>query len=469
MTSTTGVLRWTFSTPTPLGQTRASYEVGDTALQFESDDLLGGGSESVRWDSVREGGTAAMAGMGGRGAPDLARWVPAQIEWLTLSRAGAGDKAFMRALPQGPDRDAIVAAVQARLGSRWIGERLPLQDAKRRLGISSNEWSTLKVAGIVVAVLALLVVLLLLLLVLLHPVFLVPAGFLLGAWAFRRGLSGLRDGIAVANTPTAKARSAAMGLVELEGRAVTAHPSAAAVTGRPCVWWDATVYLWYEDSDRNGNWRQVAARHGGTIDGVDLEDDSGRVPIWLKDADLLLDTRTWESGKDALPAQGIALLDELGFPWTGDQRIRVSEQCLEANATMYVLGTLDERRSLPEPGQEGGLERMTNLLRTGEWRRALVGAVPAPARVVVAVLIGFLDMLTQIGRGGERVKQAAALPAVAPDAAVVWKGRSGHPFLVSSGPEHGALPALRKRSLLLCGVGAAVLCYTLYELVELVL
>jgi len=97
-----------------------------------SDDAFGG-SEDVCWDTIQRGCTAPMAGMGGRGGPDLANWVPAQLEWLMLSRTVGGGKPFMRVLPQGDDREAIVAAVQERLGSRWIGARLPVNDAQRQL------------------------------------------------------------------------------------------------------------------------------------------------------------------------------------------------------------------------------------------------------------------------------------------------------------------------------------------------
>jgi len=324
------------------------------------------------------------------------------------------------------------------------------------------------VAGIIVAVLALLV-LLIILLVWVLQIFLIPAGFVAGGWLFRKGLNGFRDGLAVANTPTAKTSSAALGLVELQGRARTTQPSPAGITGRPSVWWDVSVHLWYDDSRNSGEWRQVAARYGGTIDVVEFEDDSGRVPVWLKGADILIASQTWDSRKEALPAPGIALLDELGFPWSGQQHIRVSEQCLEANTPLYVLGTLDERRNVPDSAQAGWLERLIQSMRTGEWRRSVVAAVPKPGKMVVAVLIGFLDMFRKLGKGGERVKTAdtSEPPAIAPAALLVWKGRAGRPFLLSNRPENAALVSLRSRSLFVCGIGAAGLCYTLYQLVEI--
>ena len=467
----TGSERWTFKVPTPLGIAQSTYELADDGLHFTSDDPLHG-SEVLPWASIRQGCTAAMPGMGGRGAPDLPNWVPAQMEWLMLARASGDGQAFMRTLPQGGDGEAVVAALQARLGACWVGTRLPLGEAQAKLGISEGASGGFKAFGLIAAMFACLIALVLLLGVLLHPLIFTPIGFVVGGWICRDGLAGLRDAISLANTPTSKTRSAAVGLVELEGRAITNHPSPAGITGRPSVWWDVSVYLWYVDSDRNEAWQQVAARYGGNKDVVHLEDDSGRLPIWLEDATLLLNASAWDSEKDQLPAQGLALLDEMGFPWAGNKRIRVVEQCLEANGSLYVLGTLDERRHVRAFSQMQGLDRWRYLLRSGEWRRALVTAVPAvpaAARMVAAVLIAYIDMMTSIGRGGKRPSQGAAQgepPAMDPAALVVWKGLSGRPFVVSNLPETAALTGLRRHSLVTVVFGGAILCFTLYQLIE---
>jgi hypothetical protein len=136
--------------------------------------------------------------------------------------------------------------------------------------------------------------------------------------------------------------------------------------------------------------------------------------------------------------------------------------------SLYVLGTLDERANLRDPSEANLFERGLQQLVSGQWRRTLVAAAPASLRVIVAVLIGFLDLFTQVGRGGERAMRdvVAAPPALAPSALVVWKGRSGRPFLVSNRAEDAALKALRTRSMWTFGAGAAVLCYTVYHVVE---
>jgi hypothetical protein len=229
------------------------------------------------------------------------------------------------------------------------------------------------------------------------------------------------------------------------------------------------VQLWYEgDNDSSGEWQQVAARHGGRMDVVTLEDDSGSLPIWLKDAQLLLQNQAWDSQKDTMPARGVALMEELGFPWPGQRQMRVTEQCIAANVTLYVLGTLGERRSLPKPGEENIFQRCQRLWDTGEWRIALVRTMPAPTRQVVAVMIAYLDMMSKLGRGGARVKTAAASapPQLAATARLVWKGQAGQPFLVSNQPERAALAAWHKRHQIRVGLGVALWLFTLWQLFE---
>jgi hypothetical protein len=459
--------RWTFTLATPGGDVTCTYDLTPDALEFDSDSLWDGGHVSVRWSAIVEAGTAALDMPVGRGAPDLGRFVPAKLEWLIASRSDANTKPFMHPLPPAPHRDALIASLRDRLGERWAGESIPLADARNRFRLPSGG-ENLKVAGIVVGVLALLVLLLILLMLLLSPVFLFPAGFALGVWLFRGGLSGLRDAISVANTPTARVSSPAIGLVEIEGLAKTAHPSPAAVTGRPSVWWDVGVDAWSSDRDRGG-WRQMAARHGGTMDTLEVEDQTGRVLVWLKDAHLLLTGDSWETGKDRLPSPGEALLETLGFPWRANTRLRVRETRLEVDAAVYVLGTLDERRSIPDRGEAGMPARIASLIRTGQWRDKLLRMLPRWLAMLVATLFGFLSIVLGVGRGGERVKgpHDSVPPDMAPDAVLVWKGRAGRPFIVSNGREAHALSDLRTRSLYRSAAGIGVLCYCVYELFQL--
>ncbi|WP_309626914.1 hypothetical protein [Methylibium sp.] len=465
----TNVQSWTFAVPTALGRTTSTYTVSDAGLRFESDDVLGG-STTLTWETVHAGGTAAMAGLGGAGAPDFPDWVPARIEWLVMSCTAGSGQAFMRALPQGSDRESIVAALKARLGARWVGEGLPLQELQARLGVTPTTWSKLKVIGIVVAVLVLLALLIMLLALLLHPVFSVPAGLALAGWIGRRGLAGVGHANVAAKMPTSAIARATAGLVVLQGRAIGVSATAAGISGRPCVWWDVTLWAWSADGSNGGEWRQLASRSAGAIDVIELDDDSARIAVWLHDADLHLEAHSWDSQKDTLPAHGVAFLASLGFGWGTGQALRVTESGLELNAPTYVLGTLAERRDLHLPPAPTGWQKIAEQIRTGEWRQPLIRAVPASARVVVAVLIGYLDMLLRLGHGRDRVRRAsdARLPDLAPTGRVVWRGRDGHAFVVSDRPASGAVAALRKRSLVQCAIAVAILAFTLYSLAEYV-
>jgi hypothetical protein len=371
--------RWTFTIPTPAGDVHSTYHLTADALTFDSDALWNGGQISVPWSTIVEAGTTMLGMPVGPGAPDLGRYVPAKLEWLVASRADAPGVPFMRHLPPIPDRDGLIAAVRERIGARWAGEGIPFVEAQKRFGMKSRG-ENLKAAGIVVGVLALLTLLLVVLMLLLTPIFLFPAGLALGVWLFRDGLSGLRDALSIANTPTARVASAAIGLVELEGLAKAAQPSPAAVTGRASVFWDVAVEASSSNDDSSG-WLQLAARHGGTIDLLHLEDQTGRVPVWLKGADLLLTEESWETGKADLPARGVAFLDGLGFPWRSGSRLRVRETRLEGDAPVYVLGTLDERRTIPGPGQLGIVAKIVSQFRTGQSRSKTVSVPPRP-RVV---------------------------------------------------------------------------------------
>jgi hypothetical protein len=334
-----------------------------------------------------------------------------------------------------------------------------------------SRWNGLKVALLVLSVLAILFLMLLGVAVLASPVFSFPAITALGAWCLYRGLRGMSDALQITNMPTAKVVSAAMGLVELQGCAVTDRPVAAGASGRPSLWWDAAVEVWHAEKKGEGEWRQVLARHGGSADTLVLQDATGRVPVWLRDVDLLLQEHRWESGKDGLPVAGQALLASAGLRWDGGRQIRVRERRLPADAPLYVLGTLDEASRLSAPGQpESGPASWLRALRTGAWRPAFLKLLPTLVRLPMTVALAYLDMLFSMGHGGQRALRpgdAAPPPALEAGAVLVWKGRGGRPFVVADRPETEAVAQLRKRSLLFLAAGLGALCWCLHELLQL--
>ena len=130
--------RWTFTTATPAGDVRSTYRITPDALGFDSDALFEGGHVSLPWSAIVEAGTAALPMPVGPGAPDLGHRVPTRLEWLMASRSDAPRQPFMRPLPPAPERDALIATLRERLGGRWVGEGLPLLDARKRFGVTSR-------------------------------------------------------------------------------------------------------------------------------------------------------------------------------------------------------------------------------------------------------------------------------------------------------------------------------------------
>jgi hypothetical protein len=307
---------------------------------------------------------------------------------------------------------------------------------------------------------------LIILFVMLLGIVLLPALIALGFWCFSKGIVGLRDALAIANTPTAKASSAAMGLVELEGRAVTQRPTPAVVTGTPCVWWDMQVEVWQKRSSgrhRGGHWVQVMSRGAGHVDTLWLEDSTGRMPVWLRGADLLLSEDVWEKGKHELPPAAIQLLAGTPYDWNSTKRVRVREQRMEANGQVYVLGTLDEAHRLKNVGDGRTVDRWTRWFRSGAWRTWLVESMPQLLRGPMLVAIGYIELLSGRSQRNERDVQPPNLESTA---VVVWKGRAGRPLIVSNQREQAAAAQLRKRSLWYIGGGIAILCWILYELTK---
>ena len=455
---------WTFNQPTPIGNVRTSWQLTSDGLDVRSVPSIGT-DEILHWDTMAEAATAVLELPAGKGGPDIAHSMIGRMEWLLISRSD-GRRPFMRPLPGSDARDAIVAALRERLGSRWAGERLPLQSAQKQLGISTRG-DGLKYVAMIASILALLLLVVVLAAIVAGVLYL-PAIFALGAWLFRKGLLGLRDALQAANTPTARASSAAMGLVELEGRALTEQPSPAAVTGRQSVWWDVGVEAWYRGRrGKGGRWRQVMARHGGN-GGLVLEDATGRVPVWLRDADCCCKSTPGRPARTRCRRAASRCSTAAGSPGTVAAGCAYTSAGWKPAGRYTSLARSTRRATCPSPATSGAWRGWSARCERESGVQAVVRATPELLRGQVMVVIGYLGLLSSVGRAGGRTRglQDASPPTLAPDALLVWKGRAGRTFIVSDQRETGALGHLRKRSLWLVAGGVAVLCFGLYEVIQ---
>lgn len=179
---------------------------------------------------------------------------------------------------------------------------------------------------------------------------LVVAGVVVGVRYFQRARL-------IEDTPTATARSAAVGYVELQGvaEAMDGAATIAPLSGLACVWYR------YRVETRTGDdvlaWR--TAETGTSSDIFWLRDTTGRVAIDPDHADISVRHRErWAGGvRAATPLLHASL--------ARDDRYRYTEERLHAGEALYALGTLRALAPL-SPAADASTRGRELLL---EWKR----------------------------------------------------------------------------------------------------
>ncbi len=200
----------------------------------------------------------------------------------------------------------------------------------------------------------------------------VGAGF--GAWTFFRGFRVLRNKRLVENLPTSKCRSLAMGLVELEGKAVGSETFPSLIGGIACFCSMVKVER-YKRSGKSSRW--VTVHEEERILPFFLEDETGRVRVNPHGAefDLTPDVEyetetgliTWLKRTFSDAGDGLA-----GPPMqerfrsycarrgvTFQEPMRFTERNLCPDGPVYVLGMAAEA-----PGEQD--ENLRVVIRKGE-------------------------------------------------------------------------------------------------------
>jgi hypothetical protein len=182
---------------------------------------------------------------------------------------------------------------------------------------------------------------------------LILGGF--GGWyASLRRIRWVRD------TPTARIRSAAQGVVELVGR-VRARPEehlVSPMTAQPAVWWECTVSRRDRDSGGRRRWNTVAQRRSDVP--FLLDDGSGVCMVRPDGAQVTAQVRIWY-GSTPWPRSGPPTSR---WGWLGDTPYRYTEKLLPSGQEVYVLGEFCTRRA-----QDGHDARAQLSQRLAEWKR----------------------------------------------------------------------------------------------------
>ena len=147
----------------------------------------------------------------------------------------------------------------------------------------------------------------------------------------------------VMDTPTSKVRSAAQGYVELKGVAKPLdHPVQAALTSKPCVWYEYVIekeVVHYDSKGRRTtSWEVVDSHLSSHL--FYLEDDTGRVIVYPLSANVSAKIKeTWYGsslGSNSSFA-GHSLLSDLIGTFSGS-RLRFTETRIEPDQNLVALG-----------------------------------------------------------------------------------------------------------------------------------
>jgi hypothetical protein len=203
-----------------------------------------------------------------------------------------------------------------------------------------------------------------------------------------RGFRRLRTCQLIENTPTARIRSMAMGLVEVCGEVRGRSQVVAPFSGRTCAYWEVDVAV---RGRRRGNWSVVHRNHSGNP--FYLEDESGVALVYPSGAECKVRFGTEEEcfGLNLPPVYAEYLRDNPSFSGALGRLswMRFRERALEDGMRVYVLGTamprsravvVSEGEALAATGTDGLGDRRRHeydqhtaaLIRRGENERTFI-------------------------------------------------------------------------------------------------
>jgi hypothetical protein len=166
-----------------------------------------------------------------------------------------------------------------------------------------------------------------------------------GGWAFLHGFRALRLQQVIRNTPTAKVRSLAIGLVELQGELKGRSRTRGPFTDRDCVWWEVELQTLRDSNKGMRQWQTVHRESSGHPFYVD--DGTGAALIYPQGADIRAgDVVSEETGGFGVPEPYASFMETRALAmrklWSiGPMRFR--ERVLEEGRAVFVLGRAEPR------------------------------------------------------------------------------------------------------------------------------
>ncbi len=155
---------------------------------------------------------------------------------------------------------------------------------------------------------------------------------------FAHGLANLRRKRLIENTPTAKIRSMAMGLVEINGAVAPRSALTSPFSGKPCVFWEVEIAA---HKGRNEGWHTVHRNQSGQP--FFIQDGTGTALVYPHGAECKINYASDEICNGfSLPECYASYVRQhvggLGVMWRLEE-LRFRERLLEETQRVYVVGT----------------------------------------------------------------------------------------------------------------------------------
>lgn len=219
------------------------------------------------------------------------------------------------------------------------------------------------------------------------------AGLGFGPWLYYRGFRTLRTRRLIANTPTARIRSMAMGLVEINGAVEARSTLQAPFSGKPCAYWEVDIA-----AQQRTQWRIVHRNQSGHP--FYLSDETGVALVYPHGSECRLHYGTEEqvAGLMLPPcyaeymnahASVMGRLARIGM-------LRFRERVLETGQRVYVLGTAMPR------SQARAVSDLEPLAATGTDGRVATRRATLDHEVVAVVRRGDNERTFIISQDSEK-------------------------------------------------------------------
>lgn len=268
-----------------------------------------------------------------------------------------------------------------------------------------------------------------------QPLFWAFAGVIGGPALFVRGFGLLQRKRLIMDIPQCSVRSAALGQVEICGKAVGPYTLVAPLSHTDCLYYRVTVQSGAQGDMRNDKMRELCAP-------LFVDDGTGRVLVYPAGCELQLDASMYSAESEKI---ALAMVGNRSEPPEV-----VWERCVKPGDQIFVMGSL----------QENPWARRNPATETSELSRIGPGFVSAgEADVMRAKAFTSLDQTMPSGAVAE---DSASFDLHAP--VILMKGNG--PFVISEGSQRDVVRRLHWKSLLYIWGGPMAALWGLWKIFE---